>query len=127
MRANHSPRAARRRGLVAGLVTEYVDPDSKRGLSALGAISQPKRMPSGNTNGPTMGWHSFEPYDSGPPDARELPEVLNAVQAAQLLQLDEQLVLELAEQGRLPGRKLGPAWRFSRAALIAWLGGTEAR
>jgi len=32
----------RKKDLVAGLVTRYVDPDSQRGLSALGALSTPK-------------------------------------------------------------------------------------
>jgi excisionase family DNA binding protein len=59
------------------------------------------------------GAYSFRPYDA--------PEVLNAEQAAQFLQIDEPVVLELAEGGKLPGRKLGAAWRFSRAALVEWL------
>jgi excisionase family DNA binding protein len=62
---------------------------------------------------PTLGTYSFEAYDP--------PEVLNAKQAGDLLQVDHRVVLELAEAGKLPGRKLGPEWRFSRAALIAWL------
>ena len=46
---------------------------------------------------------------------------MNAEQAAQFLQIDEATVVELAEAGKLPGRKLGTDWRFSRAALVAWL------
>jgi hypothetical protein len=103
-----------KKDLIAGLVTKYVDPDSKRGLSALGALSQPRRvMFELGEPGPTLGTYSFQPYDP--------PEVMNAEQAGQLLQLDEKIVLELAESGELPGRKLGPVWRFSRAAIIAWL------
>ena len=34
-------------------------------------------------------------------------------------------MIELAEAGKLPGRKLGDAWRFSRAALVAWLSTPE--
>ena len=64
---------------------------------------------------PTLGTYSFQPHDP--------PEVLNVVQAAELLQLETKLVLELAEAGKLPGRKLGTDWRFSRSALIAWLAG----
>jgi excisionase family DNA binding protein len=68
---------------------------------------------------PTMsvGTYSFEPYDP--------PEVMSADQAAQFLQIEEKLVIELAEKGELPGRKLGKAWRFSRAALVAWLAAPE--
>jgi excisionase family DNA binding protein len=47
--------------------------------------------------------------------------VLNVQQAGELLQIAEAVVIELAEAGQLPGRKLGSAWRFSRAALLAWL------
>ena len=53
--------------------------------------------------------------------------MLSAEQAARLLQIDEALVVELAEAGTLPGRKLGDAWRFSRAALVAWLSTSEGR
>ncbi|TMQ23417.1 MAG: helix-turn-helix domain-containing protein [Deltaproteobacteria bacterium] len=110
----------RKKDLVAGLVTRYVDPDSQRGLSALGALSQPRRVTVDlGDSGPTLGTYSFQPYDP--------PEVLNAEQAGQLLQIAESVVIELAEAGKLPGRKLGTAWRFSRAALVAWLAGPEPR
>jgi excisionase family DNA binding protein len=107
-----------KKDLIAGLLSKYVDPDSRHGLSALGALAQPRRVnfELGDT-GPTLGSYSFHPYDP--------PEVLNAEQAGQLLQLEEKLVLELAEAGKLPGRKLGKAWRFSRGALVAWLSTPE--
>lgn len=109
-----------KKDLVAGLVTKYVDPDTRHGLHALGALSQPRRVTVElGDAGPTLGTYSFQPYDP--------PEVMNAEQAGQFLQIDEQIVIELAEAGRLPGRKLGPAWRFSRAALVAWLATPEAR
>ncbi|KAB2890191.1 MAG: helix-turn-helix domain-containing protein [Kofleriaceae bacterium] len=91
--------------LVASLVDRYVDPDSPRGLNALGSIS--------------MGTYSFQPYDP--------PEVMSSAQAAQLLQIEEKLVVELAEAGELPGKKLGTVWRFSRAALVTWLSEPAAR
>jgi excisionase family DNA binding protein len=107
-----------KKDLVAGLVSKYVDPDSRHGLSALGSLSQPRRVTVDlGEPGPTMGTYSFQPYDP--------PEVMNAEQAGQFLQIDEKAVNELAEAGKLPGRKLGNAWRFSRAALVAWLAGPE--
>jgi excisionase family DNA binding protein len=107
-----------KKDLIAGLVTKYVDPDSRRGLTALGDLSQPRRVSLElGDGGPTVGSYSFQPYDP--------PEVMNAAQAGQLLQLEEKVVLELAEAGQLPGRKLGSAWRFSRAALVAWLSTPE--
>lgn len=101
-----------KKDLVAGLVTRYVDPDSQRGLSALGALAT--RRPLDTTDpGPMIGSYSFQPYDP--------PEVMNVEQAAQFLQIEAKNVIELAEAGKLPGKKLGPVWRFSREALVAWL------
>jgi excisionase family DNA binding protein len=103
-----------KKDLVAGLVSKYVDPDSQRGLSALDALSQPRRVTVDlGGDSPSLGAYSFQAYDP--------PEVLNAAQAGQLLQIAPAMVIELAEAGQLPGRKLGTEWRFSRAALVAWL------
>jgi excisionase family DNA binding protein len=63
----------------------------------------------------TVGHHAFTPA--------QLPDVLTPVQAAELLQVSEDEVVELAEAGTLPGRRIGERWRFSRPALIAWLAG----
>ncbi len=52
---------------------------------------------------------------------------MNAGQAGQFLQVDESVVVEMAEAGKLPGRKLGAEWRFSRAALVAWLSSPQDR
>jgi excisionase family DNA binding protein len=67
----------------------------------------------------TIGTYSFQPYDP--------PEVMNARQAGQFLQIEESVVIEMAEAGKLPGRRLGDVWRFSRAALVAWLAKPEKR
>jgi excisionase family DNA binding protein len=103
----------RKKDLVAGLVTTYVDPDTPRGLTVLGEMSRPRPQS-------TVGSYSFKAYD--PPEA---PEVMSAAQAAQFLQIDEGTVVELAEAGTLPGRRLGTVWRFSRAALLEWLAGEQ--
>jgi excisionase family DNA binding protein len=92
----------RKKDLVAGLVERYVDPDSPRAMGAL-----------------RLGSYSFQSYEAA--------EVLDAAQAAELLQVDEATILQLADEGKLPGRKLGKAWRFSRAALVAWLSTPERR
>jgi len=108
----------RKKDLIAGLVAKYVDPDTKHGRAALGSMSQPKRISVDVSDGrPTMGTYSFQAYD--PP----VPEVMNVAQLAEMLQLEPKAVLELAEAGKLPGRKLGSEWRFSRAAVVAWLAG----
>jgi hypothetical protein len=99
--------------LVAELVSKYVDPDSQRGLTALGNLSMSRRPLDTAEGGPMIGSYSFQPYDP--------PEIMNAEQAGQFLQIEEHNVIELAEAGQLPGKKLGPVWRFSREALVAWL------
>jgi Helix-turn-helix domain len=103
----------RKKDLVAGLVSRYVDPDSRRGLDALGSLSSREITSDLPHAAPTLGSYSFHAHDP--------PEVMNAEQAAQFLQLDEATVVELAELDKLPGRKLGSVWRFSRAALVACL------
>lgn len=55
----------------------------------------------------------------------ELPEVLTPEQAGELLQYHPKTVMRLAREGRIPGRKVGGQWRFSREALLAWLSGDE--
>jgi excisionase family DNA binding protein len=47
--------------------------------------------------------------------------VLTGAEAAELLQVEPDVVLELAGAGELPGRLLGGEWRFARSALLAWL------
>jgi excisionase family DNA binding protein len=69
---------------------------------------------------PMMGHYSFEPYSTS-------EEVMGPEQAALFLRIDVKVILELAEGGKLPGRKLGKEWRFSRTALLAWLSTTETR
>lgn len=49
-------------------------------------------------------------------------EVLNADQAAEYLGFHPGTVREKARLGEIPGRKMGREWRFSRSALLAWLG-----
>jgi hypothetical protein len=107
----------RKKDLVAGLVAKYVDPDSDSGRSALGSLST-HRLATG-LGEPARGSYSFQPHDP--------PEVMNAEQAGQFLQIEAAMVIELADAGKLPGKKLGPAWRFSRAALVAWLSTPEKR
>lgn len=70
----------------------------------------------------------LEPFQPGVHEFRPdpTPEVLTLEEAAQLLRVDEKTVRDLAARGELPGRKLGRAWRFSRAALLDWVAGDQA-
>jgi excisionase family DNA binding protein len=121
-RAAHAVGAAKK-DLVAGLVARYVDPDTDDGLHALRRLGAeaPGALPRRIVIEPdepalVVGHHSFRPA--------EVPEVLTPPQAAALLQVDEDAVLALAEQGELPGRRIGKEWRFARSALVAWLSAT---
>ncbi|MGH3550237.1 MAG: helix-turn-helix domain-containing protein [Pseudonocardiaceae bacterium] len=48
--------------------------------------------------------------------------VLNLTEAADLLRVPENDLQSLAESGEIPGRRIGSEWRFSRQALLHWLG-----
>ncbi len=50
-------------------------------------------------------------------------EVLDVEEAATLLGISRWTVRALAKDGKLPARKLGKEWRFSRQALLRYLGG----
>jgi excisionase family DNA binding protein len=120
-RAAHAV-GAPKKDLVAGLVARYVDPDTRDGITALRRLgaeapgAQPRRIViEPDEPALVVGHHSFRPA--------EIPDVLTPAQAAALLQVDEDDVLALAEEGRLPGRRIGAEWRFARAALVAWLSG----
>ena len=55
--------------------------------------------------------------------AATLHDVLDEAEAGALLRLEPAAVVACCEAGELPGRKLGGAWRFSRAALLSHLAG----
>jgi excisionase family DNA binding protein len=97
--------------LVSGLVERYVDP-TPEGLARLRRITV-------ETQDDTLavGRHSFSPADP--------EQVLTAEQAAELLQVPENVVIELARNGELPGREVGGEWRFLRRAVLEWLAREE--
>ncbi|MCI0579204.1 MAG: helix-turn-helix domain-containing protein [Chloroflexi bacterium] len=50
------------------------------------------------------------------------PDVIMTVQeVSAYLKLAESTVYKLAREGKLPGRKVGGAWRFSRKGLERWM------
>jgi excisionase family DNA binding protein len=111
--------ATNKKTIVTGLVSRYVDPDSAAGLEALRSSlgAEPRRVTINLPDeGLAVGHHAFTPAP--------LPDVLTPAQAAELLQVGEEELLELAEAGNVPGRRIGEQWRFSRPALIAWLAGS---
>jgi excisionase family DNA binding protein len=58
------------------------------------------------------------------PDARD-DNVLTLEEAAALLKVSPAALRAAVEDGDLPGRRLGQEWRFSRMALLDWLGQGE--
>lgn len=48
-------------------------------------------------------------------------EVMSVRELAQFLRISVHSVYRLAEQGKLPGRKVGKHWRFHRGVVIEWL------
>lgn len=50
-------------------------------------------------------------------------EVMTIEEVAEFLRVDVAAAREGAEGGTLPGRMIAGEWRFSRAALLAWLAG----
>jgi excisionase family DNA binding protein len=112
--------SAAKKDIIAGLVDRYVDPETPEGLDFLRELPVPPGRPRrvvldlGEEPLP-VGQHSFR--------ASEPADVLTAEQAAELLNVNERDVVELAESGELPGRKIGGHWRFARAAVLDWLAG----
>jgi excisionase family DNA binding protein len=110
---------AHKKDLIGGLVERYVHPESPDGVAALreltaGSATRPRRVTVDlGESSPVVGHHDFRPAAA--------PEVLDLTQAAELLAVEESAILELAERGELPGRRIGDAWRFSRTAVLNWL------
>src|SRR5918992_1722474 len=91
---------ARKKDLIAGLVARHVDPDTPEGLESLrGLASQAprgtRRILIEEERGLQRGSAGFNPF---PPT-----EVLDADGAAELLAVESATVIELAEQGEIPG------------------------
>jgi excisionase family DNA binding protein len=113
--------ATNKKTLVTTLVSHYVDPDTAEGLDHLRQIAS--KLPSASDRqftirlpepAPAVGHHHFTPAPA--------PDVLTAEQAAALLQVEPAELVALAEKGAVPARRIGEEWRFSRPALLDWLG-----
>lgn len=108
---------AHKKDLIGGLVDRYVDPSTPAGVEALRELAVAKRVTVElGGDQPVVGHAEFRPAAPR--------EVLDAAGAAELLEVEVGALVELAEAGGLPGRQIGGQWRFSRQALLDWLGGT---
>ena len=54
-------------------------------------------------------------------------EVLTIEEVANYLRLPEEVVLQEATQGHLPGRKIADTWRFLKDAIDDWLRTQDSR
>lgn len=98
-------RRTSKQDLVSDLVARYLD-DGTRRVTV-----------EATDDALSVGRASFLPADP--------PEVLTLDQAADLLIVPADEVRTLADKGELPGRLIGGEWRFTRRALLDWLGGGE--
>jgi excisionase family DNA binding protein len=99
--------------LVNALVERYVDPVSLARLPGLRGEGRRRVVVESEFDDMTVGSHSFRPFEPA--------EVLSPPEVAELLQVEESVVEELAVSGELPARKIGDEWRFSRTAVLDWL------
>jgi excisionase family DNA binding protein len=54
-------------------------------------------------------------------------EILNMEEASQFLGVSIKTFHKVLREGDIPGRKVGREWKFSRQALIQWVGSAKAR
>ncbi len=54
-------------------------------------------------------------------------EVFTVEDAAKYLRLPEEVILQEASQGHLPGRKIADTWRFLKDAIDDWLRTQDSR
>ena len=56
---------------------------------------------------------------------KEPDDVITLDELAEFLKLDHEAVMVRVVSGELPGRRFADHWRFSRRAVLAWLGGSD--
>jgi len=113
---------AHKKDLIAGLLAQHVDPDTPQGIDRLRTLAShgeegSRRILIEEDRGLQRGSAGFNPYAP--------MEVLDAEGAAALLAVDLATILELAEKGEIPGRRIAGEWRFARHGLLEWLAGSE--
>ena len=51
-----------------------------------------------------------------------MKEILNMQEVCELLSVSEKTLIKLLKEENIPARKIGREWRFSKTAIIQWLG-----
>lgn len=49
-------------------------------------------------------------------------EILNLQEVCDLLSISEKTMIKLLKEENIPARKMGREWRFSKSAIIQWIG-----
>ena len=103
--------------LVSDLLARYLDLDAPDSLTGEAYLRTRRRVTveTLDSSAMTVGHHSFRPRDA---------EVLSSEEAAELLQVDLQTVLELSDAGDLPGRSSAETGVFRARRFCA---GSRAR
>lgn len=51
-----------------------------------------------------------------------MKEILNMQEVCELLSVSEKTMIKLLKEENIPARKIGREWRFSKTAIIEWIG-----
>jgi excisionase family DNA binding protein len=113
---------ARKKDLISGLLARHLDPDTPEGLQQLRDMAEAdgtsrRVIIEGDDPRFQAGFGVFTPAPQ--------TEVLDPEGAAELLAINVETLLALAEAGELPGRAIGGQWRFARHGLLDWLSQTD--
>ena len=57
-----------------------------------------------------------------PEDMKHSTDILTAEEAAEFLKIGRNQLYEAAGRGHIPHQRIGRTYRFSRSALMAWMG-----
>jgi len=56
---------------------------------------------------------------------KQVPDVLTLNEVAEYLRIPRSTAYKLAQEGKIPGQKVGRHWRFRRTVVERWLGNQE--
>lgn len=54
-------------------------------------------------------------------------DILTIEETAELLKIPRSSVYKLAQQGKIPAKKVGRHWRFHRQTILEWVAGDNTR
>jgi excisionase family DNA binding protein len=106
-----------------GNLNDYVKFQMAQGMEQGGAASAPAEMAMGFAMAKQMIDQSAMSGAPAVPAKPPLPELLTPADAANILNVSENDVLQSLESGDLKGRKIGSAWRITREAMDTFLKG----